>query len=114
MKHIQIAPDLTLPIDAITQRFSHMGRPGSGKTYGAKKMVEEMLYAGAQVVIPEGERKILGILCAKYPLPVAKDTISELTGYARSSRDAYLSRLSSKLLVQQGTGQATASADLFD
>lgn len=48
---IRIAKDLALPLDAVTQKLAWLGRTGSGKTYGAKRMVEQMLRAGAQVVI---------------------------------------------------------------
>jgi hypothetical protein len=48
---LQIAKDLALPLDAVTQKLAWLGRTGSGKTYGAKRMVEQMLRAGAQVVI---------------------------------------------------------------
>ncbi len=51
MSIIRIAKDLALPLDAVTQKLAWLGRTGSGKTYGAKRMVEQMLYAGAQVVI---------------------------------------------------------------
>jgi hypothetical protein len=48
---LQIATDITLPIDAVTQRFAWMGRTGSGKTYAAMKLAELMLDAGAQIVV---------------------------------------------------------------
>jgi uncharacterized protein len=50
-KHlIDLAPDLKLPIDAVTQKLAHMGRTGSGKTYGAMKLAEQMLALRAQIV----------------------------------------------------------------
>lgn len=48
---LQISQDLALPIDAVTQRFAWMGRTGSGKSYGAQKLAELMLEAGAQIVV---------------------------------------------------------------
>lgn len=45
--------------------------------------------------LPVGERAIL-TGCAQYPGGVAKETLSVLTGYKRSSRDAYLQRLMGK------------------
>lgn len=48
---LRLADDLALPIDAVTQKLAFLGRTGSGKTYGASKLAEEMLGAGAQVVI---------------------------------------------------------------
>ena len=51
MSELRISPDLTLPLDAVTQKFAWLGRSGSGKTYAAKRFVEQMLRAGAQVVV---------------------------------------------------------------
>lgn len=51
MKHLHIAKELDLPLDAVTQKLAWLGRTGSGKTFACKRMVEQMLYAGAQVVI---------------------------------------------------------------
>lgn len=51
MPDLKIAKDLSLPIDAVTQKLAWLGRTGSGKTYGCKRMVEEMIRAGAQVVV---------------------------------------------------------------
>lgn len=51
MKHLNISPDLALPIDAATQTFAFIARKGAGKTYAAGKTVEELLRAGVQVVI---------------------------------------------------------------
>jgi hypothetical protein len=50
-KTLRISEDLALPLDAVTQKLAWLGRTGSGKTYGASKLAEEMLGAGAQVVI---------------------------------------------------------------
>jgi uncharacterized protein len=46
-----IAKDLALPIDAATQKLAFMGKNGSGKSYAAMKLAEQMLHAGIQVVI---------------------------------------------------------------
>lgn len=51
MKLLRIAKELDLPLDAVTQKLAWLGRTGSGKTFACKRMVEQMLYAGAQVVI---------------------------------------------------------------
>jgi uncharacterized protein len=45
-----ISDTLSLPLDAVTQKFAILGRTGSGKSYAATKLCEEMLDAGAQVV----------------------------------------------------------------
>lgn len=47
---LKISDSLTLPLDAVTQKLAFLGRTGSGKTYAATKVAEEMLAAGAQVV----------------------------------------------------------------
>ena len=54
MKKLVLAKTLSLPLDAVTQKFAWLGRTGSGKTYATKRMVEQMLRAGAQVVILDG------------------------------------------------------------
>jgi len=65
--------------------------------------------------LPEGERKILEFLVAAWPEPVQRDLISDQTGYARSSRDAYLQRLASRRLVDtSGRAEVVASHMLFD
>jgi hypothetical protein len=51
MKPLQLSKELSLPIDAVTQTFAFLGRRGSGKTYGAGKLAELMLDAGAQIVV---------------------------------------------------------------
>lgn len=64
--------------------------------------------------LPEGERKVLEVLLDNGGNPVSRSTIDESTGYKRSSRDAYLSRLKSRRLVEEsGPGEVQASATLF-
>ncbi len=48
---IQIADNLAFPADAVTQTLAAIGRKGAGKTYLATMIAEQMLDAGAQVVI---------------------------------------------------------------
>lgn len=65
--------------------------------------------------LPPGERAILEVLIEHYPNPVERDVISEDTGYMRSSRDAYIQRMSSKEIVTtEGRGLVKASDNLFD
>jgi len=65
--------------------------------------------------LPEGESKILSLLLIDSPQGLSRDEISQLTGYARSSRNTYIQRLSSRLLVQtHGEGFVKASAELFN
>lgn len=64
--------------------------------------------------LPEGERRVLQVLIDNYPLAVSRESIDEATGYKRSSRDAYLNRMSAKELVTEPTrGQVRASDSLF-
>jgi hypothetical protein len=48
---LKISDALRLPIDAVTQVLATIGRRGAGKTYLATMIAEQMLDAGAQVVI---------------------------------------------------------------
>src|SRR5436309_598759 len=50
MKSLRIAPDLALPLDAVTEKLAFLGRTGSGKSYAAQKLAEEIHAAGAQFV----------------------------------------------------------------
>ncbi len=59
-----------------------------------------------------GERAIFAAVCDAYPQPINRETITESTGYARSSRDTYLQRLSSRRLVTTNRG-IRASDELF-
>lgn len=63
--------------------------------------------------LPAGESMILAILCKHYPEAVDRESISEQTGYKRSSRDAYLQRLSARRLVITTSQGVAASATLF-
>jgi hypothetical protein len=51
VKRLQIAKDLSLPIDAVTQTFAILAIRGAGKTNTAVVMVEELLKNGLQVVV---------------------------------------------------------------
>jgi len=57
MPKLRISKTLALPIDAITQRISILGKTRSGKSYTAGVTVEEVLKARQQVVIldPKGD-----------------------------------------------------------
>lgn len=65
--------------------------------------------------LPDGERNVLQKLVEAYPDALERTAIDEQTGYARSSRDAYLSRLRAKqLVVDIGRGAVKASETLFE
>jgi hypothetical protein len=57
MAKLHISKSLALPIDAVTQRISILGRTRSGKSHTAGVLVEEVLKAHQQVVIiePKGD-----------------------------------------------------------
>lgn len=64
--------------------------------------------------LPEGERKTLDVLIAANGDDVDRDVIDSETGYKRSSRDAYLTRLKARGLVEfTGRGTVRASEELF-
>lgn len=49
--------------------------------------------------LPEGEKSVLHCLIQAHPAFLDRDTLSEQTGYKRSTRDAYIQRLKSRQLV---------------
>lgn len=51
MKDLHLASDLALPASTVTQNLAFLARRGAGKTYAAGKLAEELLGAGAQVVV---------------------------------------------------------------
>lgn len=63
--------------------------------------------------LPEGERNVLSLLVGEYPNAVPRDQISSSTQYKRSSRDAYVQRLSARQLVTTGSDGVRASPILF-
>lgn len=66
--------------------------------------------------LPEGESTVLAFVCRFFPDPVRRDTISDATGYKRSTRDAYVHRLLARKLLHEGhePGEVQASPTLFD
>lgn len=64
--------------------------------------------------LPEGECAILRVLVDRHPEAVEREALTDETGYKRSTRDAYLQRLSAKQLVSEPSrGEVKASEDLF-
>lgn len=66
------------------------------------------------IKLPPGERAVL-IACAQFGHALGREQLTVLTGYKRSSRDAYIARLKEKGLVEQnGDGiQATEGGIAF-
>ena len=50
MKILKISKEISLPIKAVTETFSAIGRRGAGKSYLATMLAEQMLDAEAQVI----------------------------------------------------------------
>lgn len=50
MKSLKLGKGLDLPLEVVTQKLAWLGVTGSGKTYGATKLAEELWHAGAQFV----------------------------------------------------------------
>lgn len=64
--------------------------------------------------LPEGEAKILRLVCQAFPGTIYREELGTKTGYARSSRDAYLQRLKSRQLITVSGDGIRASQTLFD
>lgn len=63
--------------------------------------------------LPKGEREFLAAIIEAYPEAVRRDALDQV-GYKRSSRDAYLQRLSARnLIIEPARGQVRASDNLF-
>jgi flagellar biosynthesis GTPase FlhF len=50
MPNLKVADNLSLALDVVTSRCAFVGGTGSGKTYAAMKLAEEMIQANAQIV----------------------------------------------------------------
>lgn len=64
--------------------------------------------SGEPAALPIGERATL-TACAQNPGGCTREQLSILTGYKRSSRDAYIQRLREKGLVESGQDRVTAT-----
>jgi hypothetical protein len=65
--------------------------------------------------LPEGERRVLSVLVPFYPHPIARERLTEKTGYRKSTRDLYVQRLERRrLVVSTGKGFVQAADGLFD
>ncbi len=64
--------------------------------------------------LPEGESRVLQVVCSRYPEVVSREDISQETNYAVSTRNAYLQRLSARRLVTCDATGVRASDKLFD
>lgn len=73
------------------------------------KALQERLLAE----LPVGEKSILSILIGAYPGSVDRESISDQTGYARSSRNTYLVRMKAREIITVSGDQIKASDNLF-
>lgn len=64
--------------------------------------------------LPEGESKVLEVLLGRHPNTVDRETISEITGYKRATRNKYILRLRQRELVEVSSDGARASDHLFE
>ena len=72
------------------------------------------LQAFWQHKLPVGEWQILKLLIDQHPSPVDKQAIDAVTGFKRSTRDAYLQRLHAKeLVIDTSRGEVRANDTLF-
>lgn len=60
-----------------------------------------------------GEQRFLEALCDAYPSPIDKDTLSEATGYLRSSRDTYLQKLRARKLITEPSRRLVKASDML-
>lgn len=63
--------------------------------------------------LPVGEKIVLELALSRYPKPIMKDQLENLTGYKRSTYDAYILRLSKKRLVTTTIKEVFAAKELF-
>lgn len=69
--HLNISTSLYLPLDGVTQKFAILGRTGSGKSYCATKLCEEMLDNAAQVIALDPVGVWYGLRTgASYAIPI--------------------------------------------
>lgn len=64
--------------------------------------------------LPAGERAFLEELIVAHPNGLTRDELSDRTEYKRSSRDAYLQRMSAKQIIEITGGSVRAADFLFD
>lgn len=62
-----------------------------------------------------GEQVLFDLICRAYPESISRDELSMSSEYKRSSRDAYLQRLTARKLIRTvGRGEVEANPNLFD
>ena len=79
------------------------GRGGNGLAPVRRPPATVVPRTAGDARIGSGERAVLTAVC-QYPSGAARDQLTVLTGYKRSSRDTYLQRLRAAGLVVEGSG----------
>lgn len=104
-----------LDVQSRALRATQEGVDALGHDYEPLPTGQE-LYRFHRARLPEGELKILDVLVAAgRGNAINRNDLDEPTGYKRSSRDAYLSRLGARRLVDvPASGMVKASETLFD
>lgn len=59
-----LADNLKIPVHAVTEKIAFLGRTGTGKTYAAMKLAEQMLDADAQILVLDAVGKWYGLRVA--------------------------------------------------
>jgi DNA helicase HerA-like ATPase len=100
----------------IDTRMLVQSNSGGGKSWAVRRILESTHGKVQHLVLdPQGEAAVLRVLIDAYPAGPTREDVSAATGFKRSTRDAYLSRLSTrKLAVALRGGQVQASKLLFD
>lgn len=106
---IQFLAKVTIP--APTHFNVTRGSDNTIYAYGKPKQIAERIDVGVGVgsgKLPVGEMKIL-TACAQHRNGCTRQQLTVLTGYKRSSRDAYIARLLQKALIGVDDGRLYAS-----
>ena len=99
--------DVGPPIKATSEGIAALG-PGFEPLPTGEELREYWLDR-----LPAGEKAVLEAVLGSYPTPVDRDTISDVTTYKRSTRDAYIQRLKARQLVTVSGAGVAASDKLF-
>jgi Predicted ATPase len=122
----------TIPTAALNQHIAVLGKTGSGKSYAAKGIVEHLLDQKRQVCVLDPTSAWWGLRLAadgkgrgydvvllggdhadiplvesaliQFPEGRSREQLTVLTGYKRSTRDAYIQRLPEKGFIDDSSG----------
>ncbi|HWB00981.1 MAG TPA: DUF87 domain-containing protein [Pirellulales bacterium] len=110
---LKLGPTLSLPADAVTQTFGFFGRKGSGKTYAAGVLVEQLLGAELPVVVIDPVGNWYGLRFAPMGKSASQFKIPILGGERGDiALQATAGQLVAKTIVDTGTS-AVLDVSLF-